>query len=122
MTPIFGILGLACRAGQVALGSEMALEEIKRGRAALALIDESASEGTKKKILDACAYRHVEAHILPEGEIARAGGKEGRMAAAVKKGPFSQRMAQLLKEEQGGQSPEGSAPSAHDSNPIVKDL
>ena len=100
MTPVFGLLGLACRAGQIALGAEMALEEIKGGRAALALIDEGASEGTKKKILDACAYRRVPAHILPEGEISRACGREGRMAAAVKKGKLSRRMEELLTEEQ----------------------
>ena len=99
MTAIFGILGLACRAGQVALGNEMALEAIKRGQAALALIDGGASEGTRKKILDACAYRSVPAHILPEGEIFRASGKDGRMAAAVKKGPFGQRIAQLLSDD-----------------------
>ena len=99
MTPIFGLLGLACRAGQAVFGAEMALDEIKSGRAAMALIDEGASEGTKKKILDACAYRQVSAHMLPEGEISRACGREGRMAAAVKKGPLCKRMEELLNEE-----------------------
>ena len=96
MTPIYGLLGLACRAGQVTLGAEMALEEIKGGKAALVLIDESASEGTKKKLLDACAYRSVTAYLMPKDEISRACGRDSRMAAAVKKGPFSQRMLKLL--------------------------
>ena len=96
MTPIFGLLGLASRAGQIILGADLALREIKGGRAALALLDEAASEGTKKKISDACAYRNVPLHMLPEGELSGACGKEGRMAAAVKPGKLCQRMLELL--------------------------
>ena len=96
MSPVSGLLGLACRAGQIALGADMALQEIRGGKAALALLDESAAEGTRKKILDACAYRQVDVYILPEGEISRACGKEGRMAAAMKKGKLAERIKELL--------------------------
>ncbi len=96
MTPISGLLGLACRAGQITLGADVALQEIRGGKAALALLDESALEGTRKKILDACAYRQVDVYILPEGEISRSCGKEGRMAAAIKKGKLAERIKELL--------------------------
>ncbi len=96
MTPVSGLMGLASRSGQIVLGAEMALLEIRAGRAGLVLLDAGASEGTKKKILDACAYRGVPAHMLPEGEISRACGKDDRMAAAVKKGKLCSRMAELL--------------------------
>lgn len=96
MTPVSGLLGLACRAGQTALGADLALKEIRSGRAGLALLDEGASEGTKKKISDACAYRGVALHMLPEGEISLACGRDGRMAAAVKPGKLCQRMLELL--------------------------
>ncbi|MBR4359784.1 MAG: ribosomal L7Ae/L30e/S12e/Gadd45 family protein [Clostridia bacterium] len=96
MTPIFGLLGLACRAGQITLGAEMALAEIKGGRAGLVLLDADASDGTKKKITDACAYRGVPLHMLPAEELSRATGREGRMAAAVKPGKMCQRMLELL--------------------------
>ena len=96
MTPVFGLLGLCCRAGQITLGAEMALREIKGGRAGLTLLDAGASEGTKKKISDACAYRRVPLHMLPEGELSSACGKDGRLAAAVKPGPLCQRMLELL--------------------------
>ncbi len=99
MTPVFGLLGLASRSGQIILGAELALAEIKGGRAALVLLDEGASEGTRKKILDACAYRGVPAYILPQDVLSRACGKEGRMAAAVRKGKLCQRMQELLNEE-----------------------
>ena len=52
-----GYLGLAVRAGQAALGSSLALRDIRDGRAAVALIDEGASENTRKKLSDACAFR-----------------------------------------------------------------
>ena len=100
MTPVSGLLGLASRAGQIILGADLALREIKGGRAGAVLLDAGASEGTRKKILDACAYHGVSAYILPVDELARACGKEGRMAASVKKGKLCQRIQELLKEEE----------------------
>ena len=98
MTPVSGLMGLASRSGQIILGAELALQEIRSGRAGLALLDEGASEGTKKKISDACAYRQVPLHILPEGELSRACGKDDRMAAAVRPGKLCQRIRELLSE------------------------
>ena len=99
MSAVSGLLGLACRAGQISLGADMALQEIRSGKAALLLLDAGASDGTRKKILDACAYRGVPAYILPVDTLSRACGKEGRMAAAVKKGKLCQRLMELLEEE-----------------------
>ena len=96
MSAVSGLLGLACRAGQIALGADIALQEIRSGKTALLLLDEGASEGTRKKLLDACAFRSVPAYTLPEGRISRACGKDGRMAAAVRKGKLAERMAELL--------------------------
>ena len=98
MTPVSGLLGLASRSGQIILGADLALREIRAGKAALALLDAGASEGTKKKISDACAYRQVPLHILPEGELSRACGKDDRMAAAVRPGKLCQRIQELLAE------------------------
>ena len=100
MTPIDGLLGLASRAGQITLGADLALREIKGGRAGLLLLDAGASEGTRKKILDACAYRGVPVYILPADALSSACGKEGRMAAAVKKGKLCERIQELLKWEE----------------------
>jgi ribosomal protein L7Ae-like RNA K-turn-binding protein len=96
MTAIGGLLGLCSRSGQIALGADLALREIRAGRAALALLDAEASDGTKKKISDACAYRSVPLHMLPAGELSRFCGKEDRMAAAVRPGKLAQRMLELL--------------------------
>lgn len=96
MTRLEGMLGLASRAGQITLGAELVLNQIRAGAAALVLLDEGASEGTKKKIADACAYRDVEMHILPMGMLARACGRADRMAGALKKGPMCRRLQELL--------------------------
>lgn len=96
MTPVSGLLGLCCRSGQIILGADLALREIRAGRAGLVLMDAGASEGTQKKIRDACAYRQVPLHMLPEGELSQACGKDGRMAAAVKPGKLCARIQELL--------------------------
>lgn len=96
---VAGLLGLCSRSGQIILGADLALREIKAGRCGLALLDAEASDGTKKKVTDACAYRAVPLHTLPPGEISRACGKEGRMAAAVKQGKLCVRIMELLAAE-----------------------
>lgn len=100
MSAVSGLLGLACRAGQIALGADIALQEIRAGKAALALLDAGASEGTRKKLLDACMFRSVPVYTLPENEISRACGRDGRMAAAVRKGNLANRMQELLSENE----------------------
>lgn len=100
MNKLSGLLGLSSRAGQIILGADLSLREIRAGKAGLALLDEDASEGTKKKITDACAYRQVPLHMLPAGEISRACGKDDRMAAVVKPGKLCQQMIHLLNEAQ----------------------
>ena len=52
-------MGLAMRAGQITLGANLGINVIRSGKAALVLIDEDASENTRKKLTDACVYRHV---------------------------------------------------------------
>ncbi len=81
-----GYLGLAVRAGQAALGSGMVLEHIRSGKAGIVLIDENASENTRKKLTDACAFRRVRYVIVPGGWIGDSCGKGDRMAVSVQRG------------------------------------
>ena len=104
MSAVSGLLGLACRAGQIALGADIALQEIRAGKAALALLDAGASEGTRKKLLDACTFRSVPVYTLPENEISQACGRDGRMAAAVRKGNLAKRMQELLSDYESNQT------------------
>lgn len=96
MAGLEGLLGLCARAGQITLGADLALREIRAGRAGLVLLDAAASPGTKKKIADACAYRGVRLRVLPEGTLSGACGKDDRMAGAVKNGPLCRKIAEML--------------------------
>ena len=96
MAGLEGLLGLCARAGQITLGADLALREIKAGRVGLVLLDAAASPGTKKKIADACAFRGVRLHVLPEGTLSGACGKDDRMAGAVKNGPLCRKIAEML--------------------------
>ena len=100
MAGLEGLLGLCARAGQITLGADLTLREVKAGRAGLVLVDEGASPGTKKKIADACAYRSVRLHTLPPGLLSRACGKEERMAGAVKPGPLCGKIEKLLSQSE----------------------
>ncbi|MBR3904285.1 MAG: ribosomal L7Ae/L30e/S12e/Gadd45 family protein [Clostridia bacterium] len=96
MAKIDGLLGLAMRAGQLTAGADLALREIKAQKAALVLVDQDASENTRKKLSDACAYRRVPMHIMEAGLLDRACGREGRMAACLKKGGICDQILRLL--------------------------
>ena len=87
-----GLLGLALRAGQMTTGADLTLRQIKAGKAALVLLDADASGNTKKKLLDACAYRQVSAYTLPAGMIDTSCGKDGRFAAALSSGNLAEKI------------------------------
>ena len=93
---IRGLMGLAMRAGQVTLGANLALNVIKSNKAALVLVDETASENTKKKLSDACIFRSVPMYYLPQGLIDDACGKDCRYAAALTAGGLSEKIRQLI--------------------------
>lgn len=59
MKKIFGMIGLAKRAGRVSTGSFICLKMIKSGRAKLVILAENASENTKKAIKDSCKFYRV---------------------------------------------------------------
>ena len=90
-----GYLGLAVRAGQAALGSSLALRDIRDGRAAVVLIDEGASENTRKKLGDACAFRRVPCLTVPSGWIGESCGKSDRMAVSVRRGGLADSIIRL---------------------------
>lgn len=93
---IRGMMGLAMRAGQVTLGANLALNVIKSSKAALVLVDETASENTRKKVSDACSYRKIPMYYLPEGLIDDACGKDCRYVAALHAGGLAAKIRQLI--------------------------
>lgn len=95
-----GLLGLAQRAGRLQTGGDIAIAAVKTGKAVIALVDESASENTVKKISDACIYYHVPLYHLPEGLLEMSCGRSGRVVAALTDAGFAAKIQSILSEEE----------------------
>ena len=89
---IGGMIGLAVKARQAQLGAGRALDCLRAGKAGLLLLDEAASDNTRKRFTDACASHEVELLMLPPGLLGQAAGKTDTMVAALLKGSMADRL------------------------------
>ena len=94
----FFMLGLAMRAGQLTFGEDGVRKAIANASAKLVLLDAGASDNTKKRMRDSCAYYGVELVETAADRLGRAVGKPGRMSAAVAAGPLCDKLSSLAKE------------------------
>ena len=94
----YSMLGIAMRAGGLTLGTDGVLAEIAAKRAALVLLDETASDNTKKKFRDSCAYYGCELFETAQDRLGFAIGKPGRMCAAVAKGTLGDKLKALAQQ------------------------
>ena len=93
------MLGLCMRAGRMVSGELSCLNAIRRGTACLVLVDESASDNTKKMFSDSCAYYEVALIAAPQDTLGYAIGKPGRKVAAITDESFAGRIQQLAGRE-----------------------
>ena len=94
----FSMLGIAMRAGALSLGEDGVLNAISSGKAGLVLVDAGASENTRKRFSDSCAYYGVTLRLTQAGRLSSAIGKQGRMSAAVKAGGLCDKLLSLAGE------------------------
>ena len=92
------MLGLAMRAGQLTFGEDGVRKAIASGGAKLVLLDAGASDNTKKRMRDSCAYYGVRLCETAADRLGYAVGKPGRMSAAVAAGPLCDKLASLAGE------------------------
>ena len=104
-TKLAGFLGLCARARQLTFGQEACVTLIRGGKAALALMDESSSDNTRKRLRDACASHGTALYALPADLLARATGQDGRKVAAVGRGGMADKLKALLATETPVDSP-----------------
>ena len=101
MNPKFwGMLGLARRAGKLAMGEEKASDAVRSGKAALILLALDASANTEKKFSDMGRFRSVP--VLRPGGRFQMGAAVGRAAAvtlAVTDPGFAEQLARLSETE-----------------------
>lgn len=93
---LLGLLGLACRAGQLVPGAEKTLAALREDKAALVLLDAAAARNTRKKLSDGCAHRGVRLLEVPEGLLGQAIGQPGVYAAAAYPGGLSGKIEQTM--------------------------
>lgn len=97
---VFGLLGLAAKAGKVQSGEFSTEKSVKSGRACLVIVSEEASENTKKKFRNMCTYYEVPLYILSDKEaLGHAMGKEFRASLAVQDANFAQAIMKVLGKE-----------------------
>lgn len=83
---LMSAIGLSMKAGKLASG-EFAAEKALKSGGKLAIVDEEASENTKKQWRDACEFRGVP--IIFVRDLGFSIGKSARMSAVVTDGNFS---------------------------------
>lgn len=78
------LLGLAQRSGKLASGEFQTEKAVKDGRCALVIIAADASENTKKKFQNMCAFHHVRVLVLfGKDELGRRIGRSERSSLAI---------------------------------------
>lgn len=81
---IYSLLGLAQRGGHTASGGFMVENSVKSGTTCLVVIAADASENTRKKLSNMCAYRKIPIIVFgTKEELGHAIGKEMRVSIAV---------------------------------------
>ena len=80
-----GMLGLAARARNLALGAELTVQNVRSGRTALALVACDASDNTKKRVFNCCKYYECECREIPvdSDALAKAVGHTGLLTAVA---------------------------------------
>ena len=87
-----GLLGLCVRAGQASFGEDGCLGAIRGGKCGLLILDDDASDNARKRYTLA---------VTEAGLVESATGKKGRIAAAIAKGGFADKLRTTL----GGEIP-----------------
>lgn len=91
------LLGLANRARKIISGEELALKEIRSGKAKLVLLSADASANTAKKITDKCKSYNVPLKVVENRHLlGQAIGKEARVVVAIMDNGFAKKMVTLL--------------------------
>lgn len=100
MNKILGVLGLANKAGAVAVGTNNVLAAIKNGKAKLVILTSDASDNTIKVITDKANYRNIKMLSLTftKDELAAALGKNSTSAVAITDENFIKALQKQLAE------------------------
>lgn len=97
MDKVYGLIGLAKRAGRIACGEFLTTGAIKENSACLVILAGDASSNTKKKITDSCKFYKVQ--LIEYGtkdEHGRYTGGSDRAVVAVKDRGFADAILKIV--------------------------
>lgn len=98
---IYGLLGLARRAGKISFGTESAKETIERNKAKLVIVAEDCSDRTKKNFELMCENNGVTIRIYGTiEEISKSIGQNNKAVIVIKEENFAR---EILKKIDGGE-------------------
>lgn len=84
MQKVLSLIGLARKAGKVALGEGPSKDAVRFGKAKLVIIAEDASDNTKKSITDSCKFYNVKYYIaFTKESLGHAVGNSINAAATI---------------------------------------
>ena len=82
---VYGLIGLATKAGKLTAGTEACLEEIEKKTIKLILIATDASDRTKKIFHDKCEEKKIPIYELTTmEELSRVIGKNNKVVIGIK--------------------------------------
>lgn len=92
---LLNLIGLSLRAGKMISGEELTLRDVRNQKAKLVFVAKNASENTKKKMTDKCAFYHVPYNLdFTQEEISQAIGRN-RMIVGICDEGFAKKMQEL---------------------------
>ncbi|MCD8248916.1 MAG: ribosomal L7Ae/L30e/S12e/Gadd45 family protein [Lachnospiraceae bacterium] len=98
---VLAYLGLSSRAGHTVSGEFSVEKSLKQRRARLVIVAGEASENTKKKFRDRCAYRKVPLYFYGTGaQLGHACGKDFRISVAIEDEGLAQAIIRQFAQEQ----------------------
>lgn len=94
---IYGLLGLARRAGKISFGTESSEDTIKRGKAKLVLVAEDSSDRTKKNFEQLCKMKNVPIYITGTiEELSQSIGQVNKAVVVVKDENFAKELRKRI--------------------------
>lgn len=94
---LYNAIGLCMKAGKAKSGAYAAESSIRNGEARLVLLEESASDATRKRYVSLCGNHGVPIYTVQS--IGTAIGKPGRIVLAVTDDSFRKMLEELLVQE-----------------------
>ena len=94
---IFGLLGLARRAGKISFGTESSLETIEKKKAKLVIIAEDSSDRTKKNFKDLCESKNIPIRIFEKIEnLSKSIGQVNKAVYVIKDENFARELIKII--------------------------